>query len=227
MCRLLGITNFDLAAHRNIVTDFFALAETGIVPPNNEPGHKDGWGIGWYVNGQAKVIKSGNSASGEKALIDKAISEASGSRVFIAHLRKSAWHGTEYTEHAHPFVSNNIMLAHNGTIRDYKDMLGEPGFPGYDTEALLRFALKQNRWGIKKGFAKAVRAIHSKHNYSALNIIFSDGERIFALRDFTKWETYYTLYETRRNGSSIICSEKLKGGSKWNLLKKNVLNEYL
>ncbi len=226
MCRLFGITNFDYAEHLELALDFFALAEKGNVPPGHKPGHLDGWGIGWYKSGRGEVVKSGKPITSEKELFISTLKSIGKADILILHLRLSAWKGTEYKEHAHPFLIHNAMLAHNGTIKDYKDMLGEPAFNGFDTEALLRFALKQNSWSVKKAFTAAVSKIREKHSYSALNLLFSDGKTLFALREFTKWPDYYTLYESNYHGSKVVCSERITTKLDWTSLPKGEITAF-
>ncbi len=104
MCRLLGIINYSFAVHKDILESFFALAETGKVLPGDPPGHKDGWGIGFYSEDKASVVKSGRSAAEEKERIFSELEKIFRSAVLIAHLRKSAWKDTSTERHAHPFL---------------------------------------------------------------------------------------------------------------------------
>jgi glutamine amidotransferase len=58
---MLGLKNFEYGRHKEILENFLTLADAGKVPPGDAPGHRDGWGIGYYQNGQATVHKSGGS----------------------------------------------------------------------------------------------------------------------------------------------------------------------
>ena len=71
--------------------------------------------------------------------------------------------------------------------------------------------------------------------YSALNFLMTDGERLWAYREFgdkrfdpgetlAEREKYYTLYVTRVDRSAVVCSEPLKSVSKfWQPLSQRTL----
>src|SRR4030042_2976014 len=125
MCRMLGLKNFVFRKHREILENFFELAESGKTLPGDPPGHLDGWGIGYYKNGKAFVHKSGGSIVEEKQDFFKTCEKVGTSRILLLHLRKSAWSDTSSPVHAHPFAAGNILFSHNGTIRDFKSLRKE------------------------------------------------------------------------------------------------------
>lgn len=220
MCRLLGITSFDSAVHAELLSQFFGLAATGAVPPGNEPGHADGWGIGWYVDGQARVEKSGVSAVDENGRIEEVIASIGRSGVLIAHLRKSAWPDTSTGRHAHPFSHGRYVFAHNGTVTDYQplragiDALFAPPDDALDTEVLFRAVISANASTMQYQFAETMRTVKTLP-YTALNILMSDGTSLLAYRDCAKWPDYYTLYAAQRDGAHLVCSEPLPAGGAW------------
>lgn len=224
MCRLLGITNFDRAVHAEILRQFFGLAATGAVPPGNEPGHADGWGIGWYVDGQAHVEKSGASAITEQERIHKAIAAIGSSPVLIAHLRKSAWPDTSTGRHAHPFSLGRYMFAHNGTVTDYQPLRAgigarfAPPDDALDTEVLFRAVISANSPTMQDQFSETLRTAKTLP-YTALNILMSDGASLLAYRDCAKWPDYYTLYAAQKDAAHLVCSEPLPAGGAWRPLR--------
>jgi predicted glutamine amidotransferase len=114
------------------------------------------------------VHKSGGSIlQGQKEFFDT-LEKISSSRVLIVHIRKSAWPETSTADHAHPFSYRNILLAHNGTIRDYRKLIPEmneadqPQPEALDTEVYLHYVANFAPLGLRKAFQKAVQHIKKK-----------------------------------------------------------------
>lgn len=109
MCRIFGIKHFDYTKHKELVENFFKLAEIGKTLKGDRPGHTDGWGIGYYKNGEAVIHKSGGSVIKEKNDFFSTLEKIAYSKVLIVHFRKSAWLGTNGAENSHPFRYKNIL----------------------------------------------------------------------------------------------------------------------
>lgn len=225
MCRMMAITGFDLSRHKGIVDNFFRLAVKGKVPPKNAPGHLDGWGIGWHKNGKAKILKSGNSIVKEKARFYAALRLIGKADILMLHLRKAAWDKTARQKHAHPFVFKGRIFSHNGTIFDYKKLLPKipkehrPESGALDTEVYFRYLIK----GFPEDFNKSIKFIKGSNEYSSLSFLLSDGRKLYAYRQYSKWPDYYTLYKATENGSAIISSEPLDSALSWKLIKPGKL----
>lgn len=78
--------------------------------------HRDGWGIGYYENGQPRRIRSEKPA-GEDALYRKAASSVA-SDVILAHVRQASA-GCVALRNVHPFVHGPWLFAHNGTLHGF------------------------------------------------------------------------------------------------------------
>jgi glutamine amidotransferase len=79
------------------------------------------WGIGYYENSKPMIVKRG-----ENAFYSDAFEELSAevvSRIFVAHVRYASIGGSHSDKNAHPFVFQNWIFAHNGTIRSYHELL--------------------------------------------------------------------------------------------------------
>lgn len=226
MCRLLGIKDFDIRAHRTVLDAFLELAEKGKTLAEDPPCHLDGWGIGYYRDGTAFVHKSGRSILDEQKEYYGTLEGIGRSRVLIVHLRKSAWKDTTSARHAHPFSDDSHILAHNGTIRDYKKLLND--IPdgkktlsdALDTEVFFRYIVSLSPGGMEPGFREAVSRIRRENEYSSLNVVFSDGVKLFAYRDFRKHPEYYTLF---RSNAGIISSEPLAPLGDWRSMEREEL----
>jgi len=217
MCRMLGITGYDFNKHKEILNDFFRLALNGNVPPKNKPGHLEGWGIGYYSEGKAKIIKSGGSVVEEQKRFFSALKRIGRSRTLIVHFRKSAWDKTTDKRHSHPFLFKKYIFAHNGTIFDYKELLNFipgkylPDVSALDTEVFFRYLLN----GFPKSFKTSIKMVEDKREFSALNFLLCGGQKLYAYREYSKWPDYYTLFKARHNTSRVVCSEQLDSVKSW------------
>jgi predicted glutamine amidotransferase len=226
MCRLLGITNFDLARHVTLVARFCDLALTGAVMPGDPPGHQDGWGLALYREGSLEVHKSGGNLLDETDRLFGLLQGARRSPVLILHLRKSAWKGSSTTRHAHPFQYGNVAFGHNGVVYGYERLLPTITIPGLqpsalDTEVFFYHVMSgaQTR-DLGEAFRDTAYLIKREYRYSALNTLFSDGGRLFAYRDFSKEPDYYSLLTARDRDSAYVSSEKLNETFEWTLMEK-------
>jgi len=229
MCRILGIKNFDYRKHKELVENFFQLAEIGKTLKGDTKGHTDGWGIGCYESGKAVVWRSDKSVIKERDVFFKTIKNIKSSKVLIVHFRKSAWENTNSPENSHPFQYKNILFAHNGTIYDYKKLLknitpkNEPSPNVLDSEVYFRYLMNSLSSDIEQTFKNSVAQIKKKNKYSSLTCIFTDGNTLYAYREYTKSPNYYTLYHSQIGNSSIISSEPISSKLNWQILRKNKL----
>jgi predicted glutamine amidotransferase len=225
MCRLLGVTNFEYSRHENIVNNFCDLARCGNVMAGDPPGHADGWGLAFYENGRLVVHKSGESLLDEREIVINELKRVGRSPVVILHLRKSAWKDTSSTRHAHPFQYNNVAFVHNGVVYDYKYLLPEITIPGLqedalDTEVFFYHFMSAQGVGLGEAFLQSVAKIKRELPFSALNCLFSDGEKLYAYRDYSKEPAYYSLYKSFAENSCIISSEPLDESLQWTMMEK-------
>ena len=225
MCRLLGITNFEYSRHQQIVENFCELARTGVVMAGDAPGHADGWGLAFYQGGELTVEKSGGNLLEETDKVLGILSGIGRAPVVILHLRKSAWNDTTSTRHAHPFHRDKVAFAHNGTVYDYKRLLSAINLPGLgvdalDTEVFFYHFMSGKSLELSPAFLDTVSIIKHAYNFSALNCLFSDGEKLFAYRDYSKEPDYYSLYKAYSENSCIISSQPLDDNIQWEMMAK-------
>ena len=223
MCRVLGITNFDYAKHRDIVARFCELARTGVVMAEDPPGHEDGWGLAFYREGKLVVHKSGSSLLQEFDKVTRILDAAQTSPVMLLHLRKSAWPSTSNTRHAHPFHLGNTVFFHNGVVYDYQGLIPAAGLPGLeadarDTEVFFHHFMHGEPRELDRAFLHTVAVIRQQHRYSALNCLFSDGRKLFAYRAYAREPDYYSLYKAFSDKSWFISSEPLDENIPWQMM---------
>ena len=75
--------------------------------------HPDGWGIGWFVDDDAYIIKSASAAHACERF-RKASSRLT-SHTFLVHVRRATVGRPDHLN-AHPFRFGRWLFAHNGTV---------------------------------------------------------------------------------------------------------------
>ncbi len=98
--------------HRSLIAAENALAD-------QSQKHPDGWGIGWFVDDEAYVIKSSNAAHA-CARFERA-SHRLTSHTFVVHVRRATVGLVDHVN-AHPFRFGRWLFAHNGTIFAFDEL---------------------------------------------------------------------------------------------------------
>jgi predicted glutamine amidotransferase len=150
MCRMFivhasaatRVTGSLLSAPHSLVTQSCSDVEEGVC-------HQDGWGIGYYVEGQPRRVRSTKAAPGDPQYREHA--EALASTTVLGHARRASA-GSVAVRNSHPFLFGQWMFAHNGTLAGFaagRDRLLEAvphhlrqGIEGEtDSEHAFRFVL--------------------------------------------------------------------------------------
>jgi len=180
MCRLFGlIANGD-------VDITFSMLEAGNGFKHLARNNPDGWGLGWYENGKARIYKKEGSALNSDEF-DSKVKEIN-SNIVIAHVRKAS-SGCSRQENSHPFEYKNWIFAHNGTVnKDRLLKLLKPPFSNdftsdpIDSEIYFRLIMQyiQGDNNPVKGIIGAVeKAIGDD---AGANFVLSDGESLYGFR---------------------------------------------
>ena len=107
MCRLFGFRSFvPSRTHRSLIEAENALSR-------QSTGHPDGWGIGWFVEEEAYIIKSASAAHASERF--RRASSRLTSATFVVHVRRATVGAVDHLN-AHPFRFGRWLFAHNGTI---------------------------------------------------------------------------------------------------------------
>ena len=209
MCRLLGIFG-QTDLWREIALAFGKQAESGQIPPEETqvPGHKDGWGITMTNQDRTAmvpVIRQLGSAHETDSYRDAIHATPAAPEIVLCHLRKASDIIPITLANAHPFIHNGWAIIHNGTVYNADALPRNPQFKttsdGSDTESSPPDRSAQT-------IAAAVASINT--DYSALNCILSNGQELYAIRQYRKWEDYYTLYTYALPGSIVISSQPVE-----------------
>lgn len=235
MCRLLGVLSREPAPLRQHFTDpllgqsqvegrrsqacdlptcdcyygLLAVSLRGAKAP-----HRDG--VGWAyrdARGRMRLYRWGREALARCDGLPGDL--APETTLVVAHARKAS---PEYGAlvgaiHAQPLVRDGIFLAHNGTIRDV-EALGEGA--GTDSQRLLGWLCQAWQPRTTERLAAALRELLGLvRDYTALNLLLTDGESLYAFRCYTREPDYYTLYCHEDGDVAIVASEPTDDASGW------------
>lgn len=208
MCRLIGIEgylNIEQEIRKQILSEFFDLAEHGCVPKGIEKGHNDGYGIVGYKQGVIALYYRSNKSPQEDKNYGKVLESIVGMDLDLAigHLRK-ATKGGNAIENNQPLINDRFAFATNGTIH----------FPELnDSENDSRLFFQKL---TKNSDINAVLQNIEKLDYTSATLLFSDGKKISAARWYNAnnarakdmdFNAYYTLFESRGSGFRIFSSQ--------------------
>ena len=220
MCRLLGIYG-QTDIWREIALAFSKQAEFGHIPPEETqtPGHKDGWGITMTNQDQTAmipVIRQLGAAHETPRYRDAIYQTSETPGILLCHLRKASDIIPITLANAHPFIHNGWAIIHNGTVYNAAALPRDPQFEttsdGSDTEHFFHYLLTKIENSppdrMAQTIADAVASINT--DYSALNCILSNGQELYAIRQYRKWDDYYTLYTYALPGSIVISSQPVE-----------------
>ncbi len=216
MCRM-----FAAASKETINPAYFKafgdLSLKGKVIKNTEEAHEDGWGIsGCLGNWTVHFGRSAKGVSKDRAYFSNAAEKAlkAKSKIIISHLRKAS-QGDVSLSNAHPFIHNEWIFCHNGTINDAQKLkITNFLYEGTaDSEIFFRYLVSRlshkNRSEFSTILENAAKYIKENFKTTSLTLLMSNGDYLYAFRDFSKDDYYYTLYYKKTDLGYIFCSEPL------------------
>jgi len=221
MCRLLGIYG-QVDNWREVVMAFSIQAETGNLPAGShaDPGHKDGWGMAISNSNRTAMlplIRQLGSAYGSAGYREALTSLPDQPDILLCHLRKASDDIPITLSNTHPFVNNGWGVIHNGTIYQAQSLPRDPHLvftsQDSDSEHFFHYLLTKIKQApadkaLSAALADAVSAMGL--DYTALNLLLSNGRDLYVLRNFKKHADYYSLYYYDVSGGFIICSQPIE-----------------
>lgn len=226
MCRLFGII-----ANKEVDIEFsFNLANKPFRELSYK--HPDGWGIGYYIKGKAEIFKQGLDEVGNLKEYNFSIVKNIRSKIIISHVRKATY-GNKSSINAHPFFFKNWIFAHNGSVN--KECLLKHLEKNYEIEIkgetdsevyfLLLIQEIEKLKNPVEGIKNALEIIYKCGNYTGLNFILSDGNVLYAYRNASSNESYYSLYFLKREPTLSKPFEHLSENTRQMLKSKLLLEE--
>jgi predicted glutamine amidotransferase len=220
MCRLLGIYG-QVDFWQEITLEFRTQADFGKIPPvgNMEAGHKDGWGMAGSnkdKTAMVPIIRRLGSASKSVRYRKAVTSIDEAPDVFLGHLRKASDDIPVTLANAHPFFHDGWAFIHNGTVYDAESLPRNaslvPISDESDTEYLFHYLLTAimttpaNK-RIGETLAQAVSSLTV--DYTAVNSLLSNGQDLYVISGYKKWDDYYTLHYYPLPAGAIISSQPI------------------
>lgn len=228
MCRLLGLVS-QTRTEPDIFENFREQCLTGCVKSSQEPGHKDGWGLGFHKDGRMEVVKSGKDAKSDE-LYSRTYPLICDSPVIVGHIRKATDAMTKgVAEFAHPFAKEGWVFAHNGSVFWSQEKKNQ--FPNLiDSQIVLELILSKIRGAqnIPDKIVEVISKIVENERITALNFLLTNGKVFICYRFFNgsdpENEQYYTLCKKIEKNRIMIASEPVdKDRADWQLMEPGEL----
>lgn len=214
MCRVLGCVATEPVTIRHELLE----AENPFIRQSEE--HDSGWGVAVYERAEGReprCVRFPQAAHADGEF--HGATELRG-RIFNAHVRRATIGGLS-VDNTHPFCLGNYSFSHNGTVLRARRLL-EPGTfePAgeTDSECLFAFLMRDFDPGDPIGsLRRLVTAAIERSPFSALNFLFSDGERLYAYR-----LGIFELHWLHRGGELLVASERITS-EPWHTVGQDVL----
>jgi predicted glutamine amidotransferase len=215
MCRVFGCVASEPVSIRHELLE----AENPLIRQSED--HDSGWGMAVYERAEGaepQVVRFPEGAHADGEFLRA--TEMRG-RIFNVHVRRATM-GELRLENTHPFRLGGYTLGHNGTILRYPRLL-EPGMrrPEGDTDSEHLFNLLMHDFDdgdpvacIRETMRRAVEC----SAFSGLNILFSDGQKLFAYR-----LGLFELHWLARPGQLLVASEQVTDEPGWHSVQQDVL----
>jgi predicted glutamine amidotransferase len=215
MCRVFGCVAAEPVSIRHELLE----AENPLIRQSEE--HDSGWGMAVYARAEGaepQLVRFPEAAYADDEFV--AATELRG-RIFNVHVRRATM-GELSLENTHPFCLGSYTLGHNGTIVRYPRLLTpEMRRPEGDTDSEHLFNLLMHDFdpgdpvkSLRHTMERAVRC----SPFSGLNILFSDGERLYAYR-----LGLFELHWLARPGQLLVASEEVTDEPGWHSVQQDVL----
>lgn len=214
MCRVFGCVAAEPVSIRH------ELLEAGNPLIRQSEEHDSGWGVAVYQRSEGcepELVRFPEAAYNDAEFVRA--TELRG-RIFNVHVRRATM-GNLALENTHPFQLGCYTLGHNGTVVDYPRLL-DPGMgrPRGDTDSEHLFYLLMHHYDPAEpaqSLRRALRTAVERSPFSGLNLLFSDGERLYAYR-----LGLFELHWVARPGALLVSSEKVTGEA-WHSVQQDVL----
>lgn len=219
MCRMFGlVAEAPQRLARWMIEVEPTMRSLTVADKSGEP-NADGWGIGWYNDGQVDphVVKEPCPAS-ESQLFAGTAHRVS-ARIALVHVRRSS-RTPRTLANTHPFTAGRWLFCHNGYCS--RERLVEHLLPRYrdrlqgenDSEAYFALLLQhlEATADIVGALRSAVREVVSIGDYTGLNFLLSDGAKIYAFHYSVDPERHGMVLE-HETGRELVASEPVGAGS--------------
>lgn len=184
--------------------------------------HRDG--LGWaYRDGQGRMRLNRWGAQALARHPPLPGDPPPATTLLLAHARKASPEHASLrgTVHAQPLAQDGLFLAHNGTVHT-GHAVSEGA--GTDSQVLFRWLVRAWRPQTLDRLAQVLPALLDLvRDYTALNLLFTEGTSLWALCLFTQDSEYFTLHWRRGEGEVVVASEPVDDQPGWTPLANGSL----
>ena len=195
----------------------------------------NGWGIGYYVNNKANVLRSAEPAFQRKVL-NKGLSkefaiaiQAVSSPTILGHLRLTS-RGSDSVKNNHPFrlsfLDYDWMLIHNGTSVRYESLVpfderliiesnnDTPRIFEFMRRNIIKYVLSDTKRSLIEACRSAYAKLLKKDPDGKFNIILTNGKLNFV---FIHWRKFYILNRDKYSGNTLLITtlKNLSSNEEW------------
>jgi predicted glutamine amidotransferase len=210
MCRMIGVV-FNSSFPRGSLEDLRHVAEVGKVPDQGEEedGHRDGWGMVSFRRGSPFYM--GRSA--RPIHIDPSFDQAAKGigglerpNILICHARRGT-EGATNLQNTHPFVTDGIVFAHNGSVKEYHPKTAYA--PRGDSDSARVFSKFVDEYSetrdVREALARLLKDSVHGHSFTGLIFLISDGKALHGYREYGPGRDadYYNL-KAARCGDTVV-----------------------
>jgi predicted glutamine amidotransferase len=214
MCRVFGCVAAEPVSIRHELLE----AENPLIRQSED--HDSGWGMAVYERadgGEPMLVRFPEAAYADGDFVSATSLRG---RIFNAHVRRATM-GDLSLHNTHPFSLASYTLGHNGTILQYPRLL-EPGMrrPDGDTDSEYLFNLLMSDYdpaAPAPSLRRAITKTVERSAFSGVNVLFSDGERLYAYR-----LGLFELHWLARPGQLLVASEVVTS-EPWHSVQQDVL----
>ncbi len=223
MCRILGCVASEPVSIRHELLE----AENPMIRQSQE--HDSGWGMAVYARtdgGEPSLVRFPQAAYAD-AEFEHATEQRG--RIFNVHVRRATMGGLTLAN-THPFVLGDYSFSHNGTVLKFARLLEDgvaPPSGETDSEHVFNFLMRDfDPADVAGSLRHTVLATAERSEFSGLNFLFSDGERLWAYR-LGIFELHWLTRTGRWNGRPgprqlLVASERLTP-EPWHSVQQDVL----
>lgn len=210
MCRMVGAV-FRGRVPTRWLEELRSVSRDGRIPGLDQIGHRDGWGVAGFAGRRPQYLGRSSKWAAEDpsydAMIDRA-SELETPGIIIGHVR-AASRGDAKLANTHPFIVDGLVLAHNGTVKDFRPETKRK--PAGETDSELIALLLADKYSEDNDLIASLRSVVRgevlTRKYTGAVILATDGRTLCAYRNYSENGSYYDLRMAAGKDSVVFFQE--------------------
>ncbi len=206
MCRLLVIKSKSEFNPLPFLRSFAEMSR------NSKEYQGHGWGYSLLTENGWKTYRNINP------VWDDSFDNVEKTKLILVHARSAFRDEGIVINNNMPFGDEKYQFIFNGELQGVS--IKADGRIG--AEKIFKFIKRFDKGNISEAFERGINVINKKTRYvRAMNIILSDGERIFVNNMYNEDPGYFNMLISETKSRTIVCSERLDIIDDWQLLPNN------